>query len=59
VKNRFRNGDGDAGAGCEVQKILLGEADDDLPGIWGVIAACALQPQHTIQVVCVSVLNER
>ena len=59
MKNRFWNGDGDAVVGCEVQSIHLGEANDDLPGILGIIAACALQPQHTIQVICVSDLNER
>jgi len=39
MKNRFGNAYGDAGAGCEVQKILLGEADDDLPFISGIITA--------------------
>ena len=38
MKNRFGNGGGDAGAEREVQKIILGEADDDLPGISGIIA---------------------
>lgn len=41
MKNCFgnRDCDGDAEAGREVQKILLGEADDNLPGMSGIIAA--------------------